>query len=126
MTAFASQSLIGAIDLGFDPTVEDIGSAIHEASLRSIERVQQISMKALSKESLIAVQANAQAEIEAAFADGTWIKRLPGRDILRAFANDLPNGISHETLRNMIVNKMIDDGYVPMEMREVITQIVSA
>lgn len=126
VTDHASRQMMQAIDLGFDPSVEDVAAAIHEASARSIQRSVALKKTALSRDALIKVADNAKSEIEAAFADGSWLSKLPGRDILRAYSNTLPNGISHETLRHMIVNKMADMNHKPLGMKAVLDMIQSA
>ena len=123
ITEYSSKHFMRAIDLGFDPSADDVGSAIHEAVGRSVERAKLLQCEALSLENLQEVAQTARSKIEASFADGSWRSTLPGRDILRAYANTLPNGISHETLRTMIVNKMVDLGVKPLGMAKVLDEI---
>jgi predicted ATPase len=123
VTEYASKQLTQAIDLGFDPSIDDVGSAIHSAAARSIARSVALEASTLSLDALKEVSEKAKTEIESAFADGTWLTKLPGRDILRAYSNSLPTGISHETLRLMIVNKMADLGYQPPGMTEILNKI---
>lgn len=125
VTEYASRLLTSAIDLGFDLSSADVASAIHDASIRSIERSVDLKKTELSHESLVGVAEEAKAKIEASFSDGSWLLTLPGRDILKAYSNTLPNGISHETLRYMIVNKMADTGYQPVGMQTTLNLIRS-
>lgn len=126
ITEFASRSIMSSIDLGFSPTVDDVASALHEAVSRSSERVAKLGTGVLSLEELKSLSENVKLEIEASFGDGSWLTNLPGRDLLRAYANMLPSGISHEILRNMIVNRMEEIGHKPDGMREVVVQIMQS
>ncbi len=125
VTEHVSRLLMQAIDLGFDPSIEDVANALHQVSMKSIDRTVALKKNSLTKEALAKLAANAKVEIESAFADGSWLSKLPGRDILRAYSNSLPNGISHETLRHMIVNKMADLNHKPQGMMSVLNQIRS-
>lgn len=125
VTEYASRELTQAIDLGFSASAEDVGAAIHAAVSRSVARSVQLGSGSLSLSSLNSVTESAKASIESSFADGSWLTKLPGRDILRAYANTLPTGISHEILRTMVVNKMADIAYQPVGMKEVLDKIQS-
>lgn len=126
VTEYASRRLTQAINLKIDPSLDDVGSAMHSAVTKSIERSVSLGEGDLSNDKLQSVADEARKDIESSFADGSWLTKLPGRDILRAYSNSLPNGISHELLRNMIVNKMEELGIQPPGMRLVIDQVKAA
>jgi hypothetical protein len=118
--------LIKALHLGFDPLAEDVAGAIHGAAARSIAKVVTLESADLSEGALRTYEQRVRAEIEASFGDGSWTSSLPGRETLKAYAETLPNGISYETLRNMIVNRMADAGYKPSGMVQVVQAILAA
>lgn len=124
VTAYASQELMRSINLRFDPSADDVGNAMYVAVTRSIERAQSLGSSRLSRETLQEVAEREKTHIESAFADGTWRSKLPGREILKAFSNTLPNGVSHEVLRTMIVNKMVDLGRKPDGMTDILNKIM--
>ncbi|WP_193752970.1 AAA family ATPase [Sphingomonas endophytica] len=126
ITQFVSKSLITAIDLKSNPAAEDFSGAILAAAGRSLERLALLETGALSEESVRSKEASVRAEIEKSFADGTWRSKLPGRDILKAYADTLPTKVGYEALRSMIVSRMVDVGYRPAGMDEVLKRIVSA
>ena len=126
VNSYVSQQLIGAINLKSNPAAEDFSGEILAATDRSLERLSKIRADSLSDDNVRAYAAKVEAEIEEAFAKGTWRSRLPGRDILKAYASRLPNGISYETLRNMILARMVDVGHRPDGMAKVIDEIKAA
>lgn len=126
VNSYVSQQLIRSIDLSSNPAAEDFTKEILNAADRSLKRLASIREGALSDEAVRVTEQSVKQEIEQAFADGSWRARLPGRDILKAYADRLPNGISYETLRNMILTRMADTQTRPAGMASVIDQIVAA
>ena len=126
VVSYVSKHLTEAIDLSYDPKAEDVSGAVYEAAERSTERSKGLMSGPLTQKKIKAVEGKARAKFEKAIADGSWAKKLPGRDILKAYSSTLPNGISHETLRLMIVNRMVEEKYVPSLMTKVIGQIEAA
>jgi energy-coupling factor transporter ATP-binding protein EcfA2 len=124
VTEHVSQLLLRGINLGFDPLADDVAAAIYKASTNSINRLVGLQSSELSEDSLRNFAAKSKADIEGAFGDGSWQKTLPGREILKKYVIGLPNGISYETLRNMIVHKMVDLDHQPKGMSDVIGAIV--
>lgn len=123
---FINQQLTKAISLKSNPAAEDFTAELLSAADRSLERLSKLREGVLSDKSVREFEESTRKQIEEAFANGTWKATLPGRDILKAFSGSLPNGISYETLRNMIVSRMVDIGYKPEGMAKVINEILSA
>lgn len=119
----ASKQLIGAINLSFDPLAENIADEVYQAAERSRDRTTDLFGGKLSRESLQVLEGELREKYESAIDDGSWVDILPGRDILRAFSNRLPNGIGHETLRTMIVNRMVEAKHMPSRMKAIVSQI---
>lgn len=53
-----------------------------------------------------------------------WMKKLKGRSILKRFVGKYVQGIRYEAFRDLIISKMASDGYQPIGMKRVITQIL--
>lgn len=124
ITTHVSRVLTRGIDLSFNPAVEDVPSAIALAVDRSIGRIQASHSSELTIEALKAVEANERKKIEESFADGSWMKGMPGRDILRQYVAGLPNGISYDVFKNMILRRFVDVGYQPNGMKEVLDKVL--
>lgn len=123
IVGIASKYLTSSINLSFDPAAENVASEVFAAAERSRDRAVGLFDGPLSVDALTKEEAEIRQSFQLSIDDGSWISRLPGRDILKAYSNRLPNGISHETLRIMIVNRMAEEKIVPPGMREVIEQI---
>lgn len=123
VVGLASRQLISAIDLGFDPRSENIAEQVFAAARRSVQRTSDLLNADLSEKILVEEETALRREFADAIDNGTWISKLPGREILKAYSNRLPNGISHEVLRNMIVNRMAEEKFMPPDMAQIIRQI---
>lgn len=126
LSEYVSRTMIGAINLKHDPAAEDYSGAILAAVDRSLARLNELKMNALSEPVVREHEKQICADIETAFADGSWRSKLPGRMILKSYSDQLANGISYETLRSMIVSRMVDIGFRPEGMNRVLSQIVAA
>lgn len=120
---FVNSKLVGSIDLGFDPNSEEIGKEMSQAISKSIARVNASAKNHLAEEEITKQVKKIREEMEQAFITGAWIRDLPGRDILKQFVSleNLPVG--HETLRNLILSRMVELGIQPDGMKKVISQI---
>lgn len=123
---YVSQQLIRAIDLKSNPAAGDFTGEILAAADRSLQRLSELRENSLEEQKVREFEQSIRDQIEQAFADGSWRARLPGRDILKAYAAHLPNGISYEILRNMILARMVDITHKPKGMADVIDQIIAA
>lgn len=120
----ANSTFVKSIDFGFSPGTLTVSRDLHQAISRSILRIQEAFAGDLSEQSLASLENGIRVEIEQSFADGTWIKSLPGRDILKQFIATQNLGISYEILRNLIVGRMLETGTKPSGMKTVIDKIV--
>lgn len=126
LRTFVNSHLVGCIDLGFPPESLTIGKELFAAASRSAERTARLIEGELSEARLLEAEQSFRTEIEGSFADGTWRKKLPGRDILKQFTAIVGSPVGYEVLRNLIVSRMVQEGYQPEGMKMVIDQISSA
>jgi predicted ATPase len=122
---FANAKLIGTINLGFSPDTLTVAHSLHDSIARSMSRMQTIIDGDLSEASLLATEQRFRLEIENSFADGTWIKKLPGRDILKKYVSSQNLSVKYEVFRNLIMGRMVEVGLKPAGMKSVIDKIVS-
>lgn len=125
MRTYVNSKLVNCVDAGFDPSAEDIASIAAEAALRSRQKLVDTVDKSLTSENLNIELSKWKSDIEQAFADGSWLKLLPGREVLRAFVNDRGLSVPYDSFRNLIVSKMADAGHQPEGMKAVINTIVT-
>jgi len=126
LVTHVSRLITRNIDLSFNPAAEDIASEISSASTRSIERITALSQDEVTVAAIAALEAEERENIEKSFADGSWMKTMPGRDILKQYVNTLPNGISYDVFKNMVLRRMADVGYKPTGMKSVLDQILQS
>lgn len=123
MRTYVNSKIVTSIDLGFSPTTLTIGSDLYKATSRTFSKMNSLSSSDLSEQNLIKQEQEYRNEIEESFADGTWLIKLPGREILSQFvaAENVP--MAYEVFRNLIVNKMTENGYKPEGMKKIIEKI---
>jgi hypothetical protein len=123
MRTYVNANLVSAIDLGFSPATLTPGRELHGAVARSTARINAAVAGDLSENKLLELELKVRNEIEQSFADGTWLEKLPGRDILHRFISSESVPVAYEVFRNLIVSRMKELGYKPPGMKEVIEQI---
>lgn len=123
MRTYVNSRMIKSIDLGFDPKSEAIGSELYAAASRTATKMRALVTHDLSEENLRSVEAKFRAEVEESLAGETWIKDLPGREILKRFVADEKLSIPYEVLRNMTMSRMAEKGIKPDGMKVIIDKI---
>lgn len=124
MRVHVNSKIVGAISLGFPPETLTIGRELHDAANRSAMRINELIRDTLSEASLVEQEQFFRTEYERCFADGTWKKKLPGRDILKKFVALEGMITGYEVFRNLIVTRMAELNHKPDGMRFVIEKIV--
>ncbi|WP_349619884.1 AAA family ATPase [Azospirillum argentinense] len=123
MRMFVNSKIVNSIDLGFSPNTLTIGKELHNAASRTQTRVAATISKELSEEALVAKEQELRNQIEESFADGTWMRKLPGRDILKQFVQLEGLPVTYEVFRNLLVANMAAIGYKPTGMKSIIDKI---
>lgn len=126
LTRYANECLVGSISLAFDPAADDVAGELSKASMRSALSLQKMASNGLSEENLRAKEQAINADIEMAFADGSWKKVLPGREVLKAFLSPLDLGIQFTMFRSLLVNRLADKDEKPEGMMKVVNAILAA
>lgn len=126
MREYCNHKIINCIDLGFSPKSNLIGSEIYQALERSRQRIADVVANELQEIDLSKFEQNQRLELERNLDDGTWIKKLPGREILKQFRNSQKLLMPYELLRNLIIGRMSELGMKPPGMAHVINAIKSA
>ncbi|MCC5642941.1 AAA family ATPase [Nostoc sp. CHAB 5824] len=124
MRAYANSKIVEAISLGFSPDTLTIGRELHAAANRSAMKINALISDTLSETALVEQEQFFRTEYETCFADGTWKKKLPGRDILKRFVDVEKVTTGYEVFRNLIVTRMAQLNHKPDGMRLVIKKIV--
>ena len=112
----ANSALIGAISTKTDPKGADLANLLHQSIARSLERLSEVSETSLTKQALEASEADLRQTYTESLADGTWVAKCRGRDILKRFAGKHATSVSYEVFRNLLLAHMKDLGHRPKGM----------
>lgn len=126
LAEYANQKLINSIKTTTDPKAANLSSVLYAATTRSIERVQAVYKNDLTEEALGAIEKAAKEKYLESIADGTWISKVRGRDILKKFAGKHASSVTYDVFRNLIISNMKDAGYKPAGMKAVIDKILNS
>lgn len=118
--------IVSAINIGGNPKKPDFGAEVISSADRSIERVNALRGSSLSEAKVRDFEQAILREIEESFGDGTWIVRLPGRDILTRYVTALSGDVSYKGFRNLLLSRMADAGIEPVGMKEVLDKILAS
>ena len=123
LRSYANEVLVGAINLGYSPSAQPASKELHGAVTRSIDRIAVNLGDSLSEAALAAKEDHFRQEVDASFANSDWLKVIPGREILKQFIQTYKIPVSYEVLRNLLVGKMVETGFKPNGMSEIISKI---
>jgi predicted ATPase len=125
MRTYVNSKIVNAIDLGFNPNTSLLSKELHSAASRTTSKIKALMELELEKTALEVREREFKDEIEQSFTDGSWIKKVPGREILHRFIDRERVSVGYEFFRNLIVSRMADSGYKPAGMQVVIEKIVT-
>ncbi len=125
LAEYANTALVGAINTGTDTKGADLANLLHESITRSLDRLNDVCTKSLAKDALVKKEAEIRSKYVESIADGTWIEKCRGRDILKRFAGKHAATVSYEVFRNLILSQMKDHGHRPEGMSVVVAKILA-
>lgn len=123
LRSYVNSRIVSEVNLGFSPEASSFGVELHNAMARSYERIGKVISGEFSEVQLKDKETHYRQEIEQSFADGTWLSRLPGRQILKQFVVLEKLKVPYEVFRNLIVSRMAEIGIKPAGMKEIIDKI---
>jgi predicted ATPase len=121
----ANAALVGAINLGTDPKGADLANLLYMSIVRSLERLNDVCSTSLTKVGLEVKESELRSKYNESLANGTWIGKCRGRDILKRFAGKHASSVSYEVFRNLLLSKMKDHGHCPKGMSIVVERILA-
>jgi predicted ATPase len=126
LAEFANNALVQSINMGTDPKAADLARILSQSVSRSLTRLNAICTNELSEQALRQREEAARAKYIESIADGTWVSKIRGRDVLKRFVGKHAPSVSYEVFRNLLLSQMKDQGYRPNGMKAVINKILSA
>lgn len=125
MRTYVNSLLVGSINLKFDPAAHRASPGLYDAIVRSKERIDGLLLDELQLSSLAVKEQEIEADISQSLIDGSWLKVLPGREVLKRYVGLAGISVGYENFRNLIISQMVAVGYKPDGMKKVIEKIVS-
>jgi hypothetical protein len=116
--------LVGAINLGAPRDTQNATIALRPSIESSIERLS-AAEGALTVEMLQHREAELRAKFEADLLSDDWIKRLPGRLVLKRLVSQHLN-VEYEPFRNAILDKLALAENRPANLKDVLDRILEA
>jgi hypothetical protein len=119
-----NRELVEAISIGAAPTSTDIPTDLIPSIEGSVQRVVEKG-DGYSQENVAGRVEAIRAKLEDDLDGDGWLKRFPGRLILRRFADENLSA-DYETFRNVVMDKMATSDYRPENMQVVLQAILDA
>jgi hypothetical protein len=119
----ANRQLVSAIDVGAPRNAEDPAAELRPSIEGSARRLTEAAARLLDGDYLDTAAESVTAELNGALESGDWLRRFPGRAVLTGFVATHVPGVSYENFRNLVIDQMIDDGFQPQGMTDVIGAI---
>jgi predicted ATPase len=117
------QTIQRAVELRLDKSRNDVAAAMVDAVGRSLQKLNAQATTGLSDEVLLQLAETAESDAQAEISSGDWIRRFRGREILKAFVAEYGDGLPYEVFRDLILARMRDAEYQPLEMGQVLRRI---
>lgn len=125
LAEIANAALVGAINTGTDPKGADLANLLHVSINNSLERLNSVCSTTLTKSALESKEVELRARYDESLADGTWVAKCRGRDILKRFAGKHAPSVSYEIFRNLLLSQMKDHGHSPTGMAVIVDKILA-
>ena len=126
LAEFANNALVQSINMGTDPKAADLAGVLSQSVSRSLTKLNNICNNELSEPALRQREDDAKRKYIESIADGTWVSKIRGRDVLKRFVGKHAPSVSYEVFRNLLLSQMKDQGYRPNGMENVIKKILNA
>jgi len=118
--------IVSSVHLGGNPRTQDAAEALIDSVNATFVRLNAAQSK-IDRAFLDSQATIIKDGLSNALNDRTWVKEFPGRFVLQRFAaNVLAGKGSYEGFRNVIVDQMVDAGFEPTGMRQVIDTIMAS
>jgi hypothetical protein len=126
LTSDVNGRLVGAISIGGSPDSVKPADALMPSIAASVDRLTQAMREVMDADTLREKAAAHEKDLRAAVADGRWIRRLPGREILSRYVQKHLDGVvRYEAFRNLVIDQMADDSYQPPSMKTLLEAILA-
>jgi hypothetical protein len=122
LQAEVNDSLITAVLVKASPNTRSPAQDLVPSIASSLRRLNEVGGK-YSETFLETRQTEIRGTLETSLSNGEWRHEFPGRLIIKRFVGEYMQGVNYEAFRNILIDKMVDAGYQPPGMKEVIEKI---
>ena len=122
---YANHQLKSKLDLGFDPSIQSVGSELAKAVARCNNRIEKLTSNELSEKHLTDLEIQYRLEATTSLGNGTWRINFRGRDIIKRFVGKFGQGIPYEKFRDLILARMRDNNFQPAGMKQIVDRIIA-
>ena len=113
------------LNLGADPSSDDIGAQFHESVVGAVDRMKGMLSDDLDVEEIRSRVERETQELADSLETDEWTERFRGRDVLSAFVGKYVPGMRYEYFRDLVISQMASAGYQPPGMKTVLDQILA-
>ncbi|QLE47389.1 hypothetical protein FD724_04135 [Nostoc sp. C057] len=121
----ADRQLKSKLDLGFDRSIQSVGSELAKAVARCHDRIEKLTLNELSEKHLTDLEIEYRLKATTSLENGTWRIIFPGRDIIKLFVGRFGRGIPYERFRDLILARMRDKNFQPAGMKQIVDRIIA-
>lgn len=124
LRVYVDRTIKNKLDLGFCKSITSPATGLSQALSRILKNLSQCQSKELTDENLCAKENELKRHYEAALASDDWKRCFRGRQILRLFSGRFLRSLKYEFFRDSIIDKMRNDRFQPLGMKEVLDKII--
>ncbi len=122
ITKELNEEVVSKIEIGANPKSLALSKDIYISFQNSVNKIIGISEK-IQEEDLIIKEKGYKKEFLESIRKGSWKKEFRGRDILKRFLLKNFKGMKYEYFRNLIISRMVTEGYKPRGMEDILKKI---
>jgi predicted ATPase len=126
LVQWARQELYACLSIGCDPSGKGLADALSRSAVASVRKAETIIGEKLSPAELCEQYELRMNKGRTELQSDGWRSNIPGRSILAQFVATHGAGLSYTTLRNLVIARMRADGYRPLGMSKVVSEILNA
>lgn len=116
---------VQAINVGAPPDSKFLADDFLASISNTVERMTAVGEQLTAEELRTRIQTY-RAHLEQTLANGNWLKEFPGRLILRRYAGQYCNRVDYVTFSNVVLDKMVELGEAPSDMKIVLDKVLGA
>jgi hypothetical protein len=124
LVSYTDQLIIKQVKIGCAPTEQDPGARIASVVDGCFQKLKNLSENELTTSGIVSKSQQIEADLQNSLTDGTWIKKFPGRTVLKNFVESHVD-TSYDAFKMLVISQMRRSSYTPEGMRSVVDLILN-